>query len=64
MPVALGIGLVNGFVQLGVLLGNMLGSASLDPAAPCDTGAMAAVLICVVALTGVFAPQREPVEEK
>lgn len=64
VPVALGIGLVNGFVQLGVLLGNMLGSASLDPAAPCDTGAMAAVLICVVALTGVFAPQREPVEEK
>lgn len=57
-PVALGVGLLNGSVQLGVLFGNLAGS----PAAASSEVAFLSALICLVALVGIVAPQREPIE--
>ena len=58
-PVALGVGLLNGSVQLGVLFGNLAGSAC---AAASSEAAFLSALICLVALIGIAAPQREPIE--
>lgn len=62
VPVCLGIGLVNGFTQLSSLLGNVVGSASTQ-AVFLSPPSTVALLVCVVALAGVLAPQREPVDE-
>ena len=61
-PVALGVGLLNGSVQLGVLFGNLAGSACAGPAAASSEVAFLSALICLVALVGIVAPQREPIE--
>lgn len=61
-PVALGVGLLNGSVQLGVLFGNLAGSACAGPAAASSEAAFLSALICLVALVGIAAPQREPIE--
>lgn len=58
--VSLGVGLANGFVQLGVLGGNLLARASLAPDAAMGLGETEALLICLVALAMAFIPQREP----
>ena len=61
-PVALGVGLLNGSVQLGVLFGNLAGSACAGSAAASSEVAFLSALICLVALVGIAAPQREPIE--
>ncbi len=61
-PVVLGVGLLNGSVQLGVLFGNLAGSACAGSAAASSEVAFLSALICLVALVGIAAPQREPIE--
>lgn len=61
-PVALGVGLLNGAVQLGVLFGNLAGSACAVPGKMGFATVFGSALICLVAFAGIVAPQREPVE--
>ena len=58
----LGVGLLNGAVQLGVLLGNLGGALCLEPMVGLSPSLAAAALICLVALSGIVMPQREPVD--
>lgn len=60
-PAALGVGVLNGAVQLGVLAGNLAGGlwAAGDLAA---SSPVVAALICLVALSGIAAPQSEPAD--
>lgn len=62
-PVALCVGILEGAVQLGVLMGNLLGSASAATGAPWAASTTGSLLICLVALAGILAPLREPAEE-
>ena len=61
-PVALGVGLLNGSVQLGVLFGNLAGSTCDGFGTASSATSFMLALICLVALVGIVAPQREPIE--
>lgn len=63
-PVALCVGILEGAVQLGVLMGNLLGSASAATDLMWSAGTTGSLLICLVALASILAPLREPVEER
>ncbi|MEC4294912.1 helix-turn-helix transcriptional regulator [Adlercreutzia shanghongiae] len=55
------IGLANGFVQAGVLAGNLLGRFSASAAAPFDLQTMGLALIALIALAMIAIPQKDPV---
>ncbi len=57
---ALCIGLANGFVQVGVLAGNLLGRFSAEAAMPFDLHSAGLVLIAAVALAMIAIPQKDP----
>ncbi|MEC4176168.1 helix-turn-helix transcriptional regulator [Adlercreutzia sp. R7] len=60
---ALCIGLANGFVQVGVLAGNLLGRFSAEAAAPFDLHSIGLALIALVALAMIAIPQKDPVAD-
>lgn len=61
IPAVLGIGLSQGFVQLGVLGGNLFGIRVAEPAAGTtpDMIALMLVLICLLCFSTLLAPPRE-----
>ena len=61
MPVALGVGLLNGAVQAGVLVGNVGGELCVAAGVPLTTVGL--LLICLVSFAGVVAPSGEPAED-
>ncbi|MFR5090943.1 MAG: response regulator transcription factor [Adlercreutzia equolifaciens] len=61
-PVALGVGLLNGSVQLGVLFGNLAGAHALVPPRRLLRLPFCRRSSASVALVGIVAPQREPIE--
>lgn len=63
-PVVLSVGLLNGAVQMGVLFGNVTGSACMGLGGVDSAEAFGSVLICLVAFAGIVAPQREPIEAR
>lgn len=63
VPVALGVGIANGLVQLGVLGGNLLGRAVTGPAPLLPFDGVLPALICLVALAGILVPASEPASE-
>lgn len=62
-PVALAAGILEGAVQLGVLFGNLAGSAGAGTDSAWPVSIAGPLLICLVALAGILAPQREPEDE-
>lgn len=64
ISVALGVGMLQGSVQLGVLVGNLAGSACAGPDAMWPLSVATPLLICLVVLVSIFAPQREPEDEQ
>lgn len=57
---ALALGVANGLLQLGVLLGNLLGSLCRQGFLGADPGIFACVLICLLAAATLVVPLREP----
>ncbi|MEC4271931.1 helix-turn-helix transcriptional regulator [Adlercreutzia sp. R25] len=57
------LGLANGFVQVGVLVGNLLGSAGAGMADSGDTSFAGLLLIALVALAMIAVPQKDSVTE-
>ena len=55
-----GVGIANGVVQTGVLLGNLWGHACISGALGCTLGEATAGLLCLVALGAAASPSREP----
>lgn len=62
-PAALSAGVLNGAVQLGVLAGNLAGGFWAAGGVVASSPVVAA-LICLVALSGIAAPQSEPADEQ
>lgn len=58
-----GVGVANGMVQTGVLLGNVLGCACVSGTTACSMGEAVAWLVCLTALGAAVAPSREPASE-
>lgn len=61
VPAALGVGLLNGAVQAGVLVGNVGGELCVAAGVPLTTVGL--LLICLVSFAGVVAPSGEPAED-
>ncbi|WP_302962928.1 response regulator transcription factor [uncultured Adlercreutzia sp.] len=61
VPAVLGVGLLNGAVQLGVLVGNIGGEACV--AAGVSLTTVGLLLVCLVSFAGIVAPSGKPIED-
>lgn len=55
------MGLLNGAVQLGVLVGNIGGEACVEAGVPLTTVGL--LLVCLVSFAGIVAPSGKPIED-
>lgn len=60
VSVPLGVGLANGSIQIGVLIGNIWGRACMAPEALVGPDEVKMALICLLAVSIIFVPRREP----